>query len=51
MTIFDFLRNGKIALLPLIKVNNIRPGSIILSDFWKAYKILQQEGFQHNTVN
>lgn len=37
-------------LLPIIK-KYIRPGSVILSDCWKAYNNLQQAGFQHNTVN
>ncbi|KAL4148477.1 hypothetical protein QTP88_002710 [Uroleucon formosanum] len=37
-------------LLPIIQ-RYIRPGSIILSDCWKAYNNLQQVGFKHNTVN
>ncbi|XP_060864281.1 uncharacterized protein LOC132940567 [Metopolophium dirhodum] len=37
-------------LLPIIQ-KYIRPGSIILSDCWKAYNNLQQVGFKHNTVN
>ncbi|KAF0756126.1 RNA-directed DNA polymerase from mobile element jockey [Aphis craccivora] len=37
-------------LSPIIK-KYIRPGSVILSDYWKAYNNLQQAGFQHNTVN
>jgi len=37
-------------LLPIIQ-KYIRPGSIIMSDYWKAYNDLQQAGFQHNTVH
>jgi len=37
-------------LLPIIQ-KYIRPGSIIMSDCWKAYNNLQQAGFKHNTVN
>jgi len=36
-------------LLPIIQ-KYIRPGSIIMSDCWKAYNNLQQAGFKHNTV-
>jgi transposase-like protein len=37
-------------LLPIIQ-KCIRPGSIIMSVFWKAYNNLQQAGFIHNIVN
>lgn len=38
------------ALLPLI-IHNVQPGSIILTDEWRAYHNLYQHGYQHQTVN
>ncbi|MEW8542877.1 MAG: transposase [Candidatus Thiodiazotropha sp.] len=40
----------KIFLVSIIK-ENIEPGSIIISDCWKAYNSLSEEGFQHLMVN
>lgn len=37
-------------LTEIIK-NNIKPGTTIISDCWKAYSKLDQEGFKHLTVN
>lgn len=37
-------------LLPIIK-KWIKPGSIIQSDFWKAYDCLDKEGYIHQKVN
>lgn len=37
-------------LLDIIR-RYIRPGTIIISDCWRAYNTLQHEGFQHLTVN
>lgn len=37
-------------LLNIIK-EKIEPGTTIISDCWKAYQCLQDEGFQHLTVN
>ena len=37
-------------LLGIIK-EKIAPGTTIISDCWKAYKCLEDEGFQHLTVN
>nr|XP_027228456.1 uncharacterized protein LOC113820322 [Penaeus vannamei] len=37
-------------LLAVIK-ERIAPGSIIISDCWKAYNCLSDEGFEHLTVN
>ena len=37
-------------LIPLIK-RWIRPGTKILSDCWKSYASLQEEGYLHETVN
>ena len=33
------------------KKRNIRPGSIILSDCWKAYCNLDKHGYVHDSVN
>ena len=37
----------------LLKVINdwIEPETTIISDFWKVYDCLKEEGFQHLTVN
>ena len=37
-------------LIPIIK-EHIKPGSVILSDCWKAYDCLEREGYNHLTVN
>ena len=37
-------------LIPLIK-SWILPHSTIISDCWKAYNVLNQEGYEHLTVN
>ncbi|KFD66114.1 hypothetical protein M514_21628 [Trichuris suis] len=37
-------------LLPLIR-NQVRPGSIVVSDGWRAYQGLSAEGYQHMSVN
>lgn len=37
-------------LLPIIK-EWILPGTTIMSDCWKSYNCLQEEGYQHLTVN
>ncbi|XP_019892330.1 uncharacterized protein LOC109612604 [Musca domestica] len=41
---------SKQTLLPLIK-KCIRPGSVIISDFCKAYYTLDEEGYTHQKVN
>ena len=37
-------------LIPLIK-QYIRPGTTIMTDCWKSYSTLQEEGYIHGTVN
>lgn len=37
-------------LLPIIK-DWILPGTTIISDYWRAYNCLEQEGYQHLRVN
>ena len=37
-------------LLQIIK-DNIKPGTTIISDYWKAYDCLDQEGFEHLKFN
>ena len=37
-------------LLQIIK-DNIKPGTTIISDYWKAYDCLNKEGFEHLKVN
>jgi len=37
-------------LIPIIK-RWIRPGTKILSDCWKLYASIQEEGYIHETVN
>ena len=37
-------------LIPLIK-HYILPGSKVITDGWKSYGTLQQEGYIHGTVN
>ena len=43
-------RRNKDTLLPIIRAQ-ILPGTHVLSDKWKAYDSLQDEGYQHHTVN
>ncbi|XP_022161700.1 uncharacterized protein LOC111027609 [Myzus persicae] len=43
-------RRDKVTLLSLIK-DWILPGTCIISDCWKAYDCLEEEGFRHLTVN
>ena len=37
-------------LVPIIK-QHVLPGTIIISDCWKAYSRLTEEGYVHQTVN
>lgn len=37
-------------LLPLV-VKHIRPGAVIISDEWRAYRALRSLGYRHLTVN
>ena len=37
-------------LIPIIK-GNVLPGTTIISDCWKAYSRLSEEGFTHHTVD
>lgn len=43
-------KRDRATLLPIIK-QWIKPGSIIMSDFWKPYDILGEEGYHHLKVN
>lgn len=43
-------RRDKDTLLPIIRAQ-ILPGTRVISDMWKAYDCLNDEGFQHLTVN
>lgn len=43
-------KRDRATLLPIIK-NSILPGSTIVSDCWKPYDILGEEGYNHLTVN
>lgn len=43
-------RRDRETLLAIIK-DNIRPGTTIISDCWKAYDTLSDEGYIHLTVN
>ena len=43
-------RRDRVTLLPII-LRHIAPGSIIMSDKWRPYDILNQEGYNHFTVN
>ena len=42
-------RNSR-TLLPIIQ-NNVIPGTKIISDCWRAYNCLGEEGYEHLTVN
>ena len=37
-------------MIPMIK-EHVLPGSVIISDCWKAYSRLEEEGYVHQTVN
>ena len=37
-------------LIPIIK-KHVLPGTTIISDCWKTYSHLEEEGYQHQTVN
>ena len=43
-------RRDKDTLLPIIRAH-ILPGTCVMSDMWKAYDCLQDEGYNHLTVN
>ena len=43
-------KRDRATLLPII-LRHIAPGSTIMSDKWKPYEILNQEGYSHFTVN
>ena len=43
-------RRDKDTLLPIIRTH-ILPGTRVMSDMWKAYDCLQDEGYVHLTVN
>ena len=43
-------RSDKDTLLPIIHAH-ILPGTRVMSDKWKAYDYLQNEGYIHLTVN
>ena len=43
-------KRDEATLLPLIK-RRIEPGTIIISDCWKAYCNLEKHGYTHRTVN
>ncbi|KAK9694844.1 ISXO2-like transposase domain [Popillia japonica] len=43
-------QRGTNTLLPIIK-QWIKPGTTIISDCWKAYDVLHQEGYEHLKVN
>ena len=43
-------QRDKDTLLPIIRAH-ILPGTCVMSDIWKAYDCLKDEGFTHLTVN
>ena len=43
-------RRDKDTLIPIIRAQ-ILPGTCVMSDMWKAYDCLQDEGYNHLTVN
>ena len=50
-TFFRVVENrGKEVLLAIIK-EFVQPGTTIISDCWKSYDCLEDEGFHHLTVN
>ena len=48
---FKCVENRTAETLVKIIKDNIKPGTTIISDCWKAYSSLKDEGFQHLTVN
>lgn len=47
---FVFGRRDKATLIPIIE-KEILPGRTIISDEWKPYKVLENKGYNHLTVN
>ena len=43
-------QRDKDTLLPIIRAH-IMPGTCVMSDIWKAYDCLKEEGYTHLTVN
>ena len=43
-------KRNKDTLLPLIQ-NSVQRGCRVYSDCWRAYSTLQQQGYDHSTVN
>ncbi|KAM9434088.1 uncharacterized protein Hap1MRO34_002771 isoform 1-T1 [Clarias gariepinus] len=43
-------RRSRRDLVPLV-AHHVRPGSSIISDEWRAYRILPELGYNHHTVN
>ena len=43
-------RRDKDTLIPVVRAQ-ILPGICVMSDMWKAYDCLQDEGYNHLTVN
>lgn len=43
-------RRSRRHLIPLI-VHHVRPGSSVISDEWRAYRVLSEIGYNHHTVN
>ncbi|KAK7938559.1 hypothetical protein WMY93_001885 [Mugilogobius chulae] len=43
-------KRGRQELVPLI-AHHVKPGSMILSDEWRAYRVLPELGYNHFTVN
>lgn len=43
-------RRSRRQLVPLI-AHHVRPGSSVISDEWRAYRILPALGYNHHTVN
>lgn len=48
---FKTVEDRKQATLLKIIKDNVKPGTTIISDFWKAYDCLDKEGFEHLKVN
>ena len=45
-----YRQRDKDTLLPIIRAH-ILPGTCVMSDMWKAYDCLKDEGYTHLTVN